>query len=96
MLHLYSKGKHKGLFELFKEGVTNAISLKKRRNNTLRAAVSKLLFPHISTTIVSQEIFSGLDELLPFLIFWVKENQLFFFLFPFFLHCALSVSPTAG
>lgn len=69
-------GKHKGLFELFKEDVTNAISIKKE--TTLRAAVSKLLFPDISTTIVSQEIFWGLDELLPFLIFWVKENLLFF------------------
>lgn len=47
--------KHKGLFELFKEDVTNAISIKKE--TTLRAAVSKLLFPNISTTIVFQRIF---------------------------------------
>lgn len=53
-------------------------------NNTLRAAVSKLLFPNISTTIVSQKIFRGLDELLPSLIFWVGENLLFFF---FLLFC---------
>lgn len=40
--------------------------------------MSKLLFPDISTTIVSQKIFWGLDELLSFVIFWVKA---FFFFF---------------
>lgn len=60
----------------------------------MRAAVSKLLFPNISTSIVSQKIFRGLDELLPSLIFWVGENLLFFF-FCFFAPRSFSF-PASG